>query len=576
MVHVSSFLALAAVPFASTNNVLEQLAPEGQNIGTNLGAQALNGFSIVSTAREAAAIIFSCLIVGLCAHSLGIGGTVTLRSKPGKATKVPRGAKKMDDDAQVKSHSRMVTPPANTGSDRLAAAASSLVGEIYAGNAAKLPQMLDKVMRRIGGVGVEPKMRDARAAQLLLSCVRACAGKRCFREAIVAYDHFAHLIGDGCGTTWSLLLWSAVETGCWDRSSFFAKKLRASGEISQNDIVNLVRCVAYRWDLDEFVAILDECNVAGVKLDVVTRNRTLAVFTSSGAMDFAAELVSRTADVPLDVITYNTLMKGYLLAEKPQLCIRLYEQMRSDDVGPSDVTFGILLDACVGGSLLEEAKRVLDDLKASELVVNVVHYTTFIKGLVSAGSLSDARDVLAEMHNSPHTKPDMIAYSTLAKAYSDFGHVDDGIHLWRMMRSQGVEPDVILFNMVLRACCVNPVGGLKIREVFDQAMVFGFKPTSSTYSVLIKACAKSWCWALALDFIRCAPSHFQVWPEARVYTQLAQACASAGASSEVLITYSLLIQASRERGEVVDAATNMHFARLFTYCGLSSDALSRV
>merc|ERR1719162_1006068 len=156
------------------------------------------------------------------------------------------------------------------------------------------------------------------------------------------------------GQSWSLLLWSAVEASCWDRSIFFAKKLRASGAISQNDVVNVVRCAAYHRDMGQFVEFLDEFKAAGVKLEVVTRNRALAVLTSSHFMDFAAEFVARTDDVPLDVITYNTLMKGYALAEKPRICIKLYEQMRSDNVTPSDVTFGILLDACVGGSMFEE------------------------------------------------------------------------------------------------------------------------------------------------------------------------------------------------------------------------------
>merc|ERR1719265_493565 len=133
--------------------------------------------------------------------------------------------------------------------------------------------------------------------------------------------------------------------------------------------------------------------------------------------------------------------------------------------------------------MFESARRVFDDLQASGTAVNVVHYTTFIKGLVGAGCLSHARDVLAEMHRSPSTRPDVITYSTLAKAYADVGNVDDGIYLLRMMRSHGVEPDVILFNIILSACSVKPVDGRKILEVFEQVVSFGFKPTSSTYSV---------------------------------------------------------------------------------------------
>lgn len=572
------FLVLGAAPLANANDVLEHVAPQGQKV------QSLFDESVSTALHEAFTIIFTFVLVAVVARSVGISGTVVLRSKQPKATKSLQTSTKVDEETRQASPTaasprrrnetfRSASP--SLCNDRLATVANSLAGAVNAGKATKLPQLLDAAMSRLTTKDEDPETVRTYAAQLLLSSVRACAAKRCFCEGIAAFDHMEGRIGEGCSTTWSLLLWAAVEAGCCDRGILFAKNLRASGEFSQNDVVNLVRCVVHHRDLKQFVEILEDCTSAGVKFEVLTRNRILGVLTSSHAMEFAAEFVARTSDVPLDVIAFNTLMKGYSLAEKPRLCIQLYEQMRNADLAPSDVTFGILLDACVGGSMFDEARRVFDDLKESKIVANVVHYTTYIKGLVSAGCLSDARDVLAEMHESPKTQPDVITYSTLAKAYADIGNVDDGILLLKMMRSQGVEPDVILFNIILSACSVKPVAGHKILEVFKQIVSFGFQPTSSTYSVLIKACSKSGCWELALDFVGSAPSQFNVWPETRIYTQLGQACASAGASSEVMLTYSLLVQACRSRGAVVDAATNMRFIRFCTSNGISADFIPR-
>lgn len=581
--HVSSILAFAAIPFADANAVLEVLPPEGQQINIHPDVQPVIEDSLRGAISEVATILFSFAFVALVARVLGVGRTVTLQSKKAKAAKTTRtgGAEAVGKSPTVsnatrrQSNPRSSANPPNNGQDRISTMANALAGAVNAGKAAKLPQLLDEAMARLAqGKPADPQTLTSQAAHLLLSSVRACASKRCFREALAAYDHMERFIGEGCGTTWSLLLWSVVEAGRFDRSNFFAKKLRSTGEFSQNDIVNLSRCVVHHKDLKQFVEILDECQAAGSKLEVLTRNRVLAVLTSNQAMDFAGEFVSRTADVPLDVIAYNTLMKGYALSEKPRLCLQLYDQMRSANVTPSDVSYGIVLDACVGGSMFEAAKQIFDDLRASGTAVNVVHYTTFIKGLVSAGSLTEARDVLSEMHKSPRTRPDVITYSTLAKAYADTGNVDDGIYLLKMMKRHGVEPDVILFNIILSACSVNPVEDKKILEVFEQIVSFGFQPTSSTYSVLMKACAKSGCWNLALDFIRSAPSKFGVWPETRIYTQIAQACATAGAGAEVLQTYSLLMQASRANGDTVDIATNMRFVRWCSSCGLGAEAMS--
>lgn len=587
MVCFSCSRALLVVPFVVANDVLAQAAPEGgKSIGINPSPLSFLDESLGNAIGEAATVLFSFAMVVLIARALGYAGSANQSPKKSRSLKKSVSQSQAQDGkvltastAKKSSNPRSVATTApQSDVDRISAAANFLAGAVNAGKAAKLPQMLDEALARLSASRPSTEKSGAaaiRAAQqLLLSSVRACASKRCFREALAAHDHMKNRIGDGCSATWSLLLWSSVEANLCDRGSLFAKKLRATGDISQNDFVNLVRCsLNHNKDVKQFIGILEECNASDLKLDILTRNRALAVLTSNHAMDFAAELVARTADIPLDVIAYNTMMKGFALAEKPKLCLQLYEQMRSADILPSDVTFGILLDACVGVSMLEEAKLVFDDLKASNSVVNVVHYTTFIKGLVSAGCLAEARDVLLEMHNNPQTRPDVITYSTLAKAYADNGDVDDGVNLLEMMRDQGIEPDAILFNIILSACSAKPMEGDKILGVFEKVLSFGFRPTSSTYSVLIKACAKSECWELALGLVRSAPSRFGIWPEARIYAQLGQACATAGAASAVLQTYTLLVEACGARGEVVDNATNMRFLRFCSSCGVSPDAM---
>merc|ERR1719265_2579763 len=320
---------------------MDNLAPSGAH------ASAVADDPFGGAIREFATIMFSFALVAVIARLLGVGGTLTLQPRKGKVAKGARvpmtvtaetSAKSPTAPTATKRHakSRPAASPQSTGQDRLAMAANALAGAVNAGKAAKLPQLIDEALARLARAGpVDAQTATAQASQLLLSSLRACASKRCFREAVATYDHMEHLVGAGCCTTWRLLLWSVVEAGLFERGSVFAQKLRASGGITQNDIVNLPRCMVHNKDLKQFGEILAECQAAGLKFDVLTRNRVLAVMTSSHAMDFAGELVSRTSDVPLDVIAYNTLMKGYALSGKPKICLELYHQMLSVNVTPS-------------------------------------------------------------------------------------------------------------------------------------------------------------------------------------------------------------------------------------------------
>merc|ERR1719359_2169487 len=116
-------------------------------------------------------------------------------------------------------------------------------------------------------------------------------------------------------------------------------------------------------------------------------------------------------------------MKYNVRAGRLPRCFEMHAEMLEKGIEASEVTFGILLDACVGAKKLDDARKVFDDLCSSGLPLNVVHCTTYIKGLVGAGKLDEAADVVQEMTKSIGVKPDVVTYSTIVKGYSDIGDV---------------------------------------------------------------------------------------------------------------------------------------------------------
>merc|ERR1719386_47299 len=169
--------------------------------------------------------------------------------------------------------------------------------------------------------------------------------------------------------------------------------------------------------------MLSMCADTGFVPELVTRNKVMFVIAKHHVMDFAAPLIAEFPTVPLDAVAYNTLMRGYATEARPCMCLELYNEMRAATVPPSDVTFGILIDAFTSAGQLEHAERIFDDLVQSGQEANVVHYTTFLKGLLGAGRLEDARAILETMRKSSRTKPDVITYGTIVKAYVADGNM---------------------------------------------------------------------------------------------------------------------------------------------------------
>lgn len=475
----------------------------------------------------------------------------------------------------------------------------TLAAAVREGRAAELPWLLDEAFARSAAAHGSRSEGEVVTGRHLLSSLRACAAWRQFGEALAAYDHVGHRLGAGSPAIWSLLLYAAAEAKEFHRCQGLFDRLCEQGSPTGHDLLNMVRYHAHCRDLAGLRQTLARLRQQGCQVDPLSRNRALSACCSRGALDLMEVLIASPLcpDGP-DAVAFNTLMKGYANAGHPTRCFELYEEMRAQGIAPSETTFGILLDACHTSGNVERARRVFRDLRASGLPLNVVHYTTFMKVLVSAGHVADAGAVLAQMQQSQETPPDLVSYSMLVKAYADRGNVADAMATLEEMVRRGVQPDDVVLHIVLGGCSARRMEPAQTFRVLERLVSHGLKPSTVTLSILLKALVNVEAWADAhallapsrpvsaapgapplpragrqpvpwLDpsgWLAGAPS-----PEPRLFAQLAQACAKAGRGAGALSAYAAMVEGLVERqgarglGEAVSA-------RLLQICAGTEEA----
>lgn len=459
---------------------------------------------------------------------------------------------------------------------RNTAETDALAAAVRSGRASELPRLLEAAWARAAAEaasGTSENQLELLAADQLQSALRACALHRCFREALVAYDHAVEHIGIASGSMWSILLYCAVNTQDFARCPMFYERLLASTSPSGNDFVNMVRYHARVGDATAFAAMLSDLRARGCTYDVFSRNRALAACTSNNALDFADALATAEGICAgMDTVGYNTLMKGHAAAGDSVRCFQFYEDMRAAGLQPSEISFGILLDACGYCKDVDRASQVCEDMRKFGFQFNVVHYTTFMKILTNAGRFNEAAELLDEMHRSPSTKPDLVAYSTLVKALADQGRVMDAIRIVEHMLKHHIVPDAIVFNLVLTGCTVKCMVPEQIRHVLKWLVHNGLQASTTTLSIAVKAFAQSRSWDAALELLDAAPAWLQLVPEARLYTQLAHACAKEGDGAAALATYASMASAAQRTGRPVDQATSSRLNRIVALCAEPSSA----
>jgi len=362
---------------------------------------------------------------------------------------------------------------------------------------------------------------------LFSSATKLCTSKHLFAESLAIYDCASKdpkfEVSDK--SIWSCLLFCAIESKAFHRCSFFFERLQQSGTPSMKDYGHMVRLASINGDWQLALKMLQDMASTGVEPDGVIFNTALATCVSADHLDQARELLDRmeTSEDMADVITYNTLMKGYAKAGKMDKCFDLFESMSEKKIQPSQVTYGILLDGCINAKSIDKAAEVFDTMNREGCPMNTVLFTTLIKGFVRAHQLDQAMAIFQKMGGESGATPDLITFSILIKANCDTGRFEDALVLLDNMLRIGLQPDEVVFNMLLAGCVQQSNASLG-KRVYKDMVASGIQPSNATFSILIRLYAQCKLLDEAVDLLRHEADAQKLQLEPRLFAQLIQCC----------------------------------------------------
>ena len=100
-----------------------------------------------------------------------------------------------------------------------------------------------------------------------------------------------------------------MECGRTDLSRELSEK---APSLDIQNYVSLIRAAGRDKDVERAFGVLEKLKQSGVQLDIAANNCVLDVCVSAGDMRRARQLVEEMRGISaLDIITFNTLLKGY-------------------------------------------------------------------------------------------------------------------------------------------------------------------------------------------------------------------------------------------------------------------------
>jgi pentatricopeptide repeat protein len=227
----------------------------------------------------------------------------------------------------------------------------------------------------------------------------------------------------------------------------------------------------------------------------------------------------------VDVVSYNTVIKGFAQAGKVKKCFDCFHEMRSQGLVPDDVTFGTLLDMCIADNDLNAANEVIDLLVHGDRPVDTVMCTLFIKGLVRAHRLPKALELYEEMkrRTDKSAKPDIVTYSVLIKAFVDSHDLEKALLLVEDMSAAGHTPDDIILTHLLEGC--RYVGNHALgKRLFEDMLAAGVRPSEFTLITMVKLHGRCGAHEEAYELVKDWEKKHGMKPSVIHYTCLMSGC----------------------------------------------------
>jgi len=319
------------------------------------------------------------------------------------------------------------------------------------------------------------------------SLLKMLSSRRLYQVCLQAHDLFKELI-PADRIAYSCLINAALECNMADQALSMLPRYREA-QLDAKDYILFFRAYTAAGNMEGVVSTFRELKGNTTTLML---NLLLLTFVNDKRAEEALAYLQEAKTYEqeggpriIDTVSYNTLIKGFAEASKPERCFDILKDMRDHGLEPDDVTFGSLLDVCIADNDINKAQTVIETLMQGDRPMDTVMCTLFIKGFVRVGNLAKAMELYEHMKGREDAPPDVVTYSVLIKALVESRNMEKALLLVDDMVIAGHCPDDIILTHLLEGC--RHIGNQPLgKKLFDDMLARGVKPSEFTLMTLVK------------------------------------------------------------------------------------------
>lgn len=228
--------------------------------------------------------------------------------------------------------------------------------------------------------------------------------------------------------TYSCVINFAASLGEIDRAFNIFSKLASITTPSIRAYTTVFRALAQKRDWRRSIEVFRDMQKRNVKVDNYTLNVLVATGIAANRLEEVEALFAEVAseqNVPFDVVSYNTLLKGYAPRNDGAAACRALQRMKKHGLEPDAISYNTVMDAIVRDEDPSSAWDIVSQMREAGIKPDKITCSTLVKGLTkhpSDDTLQNLLDLLHEAGDSCEAPSKLAVYNTVVKACACSSH----------------------------------------------------------------------------------------------------------------------------------------------------------
>jgi pentatricopeptide repeat protein len=241
----------------------------------------------------------------------------------------------------------------------------------------------------------------------------------------------------------------------------------------------------------------------------------LGMYMDSQRMAEANVLFSELSNLK-SLVLWTALISGHIQNDCSDEALKLYREMRNNNILPDQATFVTILRACALLSSLQDGKEIHSLIFHTGFDLDELTSSALVDMYAKCGDVENAAKVFEELA----IKKDTISWNSMIVGFAKNGYAERALKVFDEMNQSSVTPDDVTFLGVLTACSHAGLVS-EGQRIFDNMVNFyGIRPRVDHYACMVDLLGRWGFLKEAEEFI----DELDVEPNAMIWANLLGAC----------------------------------------------------